>query len=64
MWSFKPPAAIGTGSIRMRSKLGLPPRIHGAHPFGLCQRSTRGKIVLCLLLAMTIARFRLKLRQR
>src|SRR5258708_39672124 len=43
------------GSIRMRPKLGAPPRIHGARPTGLRQRSTIGRIVLWLLLAMTIA---------
>jgi hypothetical protein len=39
----------------MRSRLGLPPRTHGAHPTRTHQRSTIGKIVLWLLLAMTIA---------
>jgi hypothetical protein len=42
--------------IRTRSKPGLPPRIHAAHPTCQHQRSTTGrKIVLRLLLAMTFA---------
>jgi hypothetical protein len=42
--------------IRMRSKPGLPPRTHAAHPACQHQRSTtRRKTVLRLLLAMTFA---------
>src|SRR5437588_9692714 len=48
------PAMTRIGSIRMRSKPALPPSIQGTHPTRLRQRSTMGRIVLCLLLAMTI----------
>jgi hypothetical protein len=43
------------GSIRMRSKLGLPSSVHGVHQTRARQRSTMEKIVLWLLLAVTIA---------
>jgi len=39
----------------MCSKLGLPPRIYGAHLTRLRRRSTMGKTVLWLLLPMTVA---------
>src|SRR5262249_39069295 len=39
----------------MCSKLGLPPRIYGAHLTRLRRRSTMGKTVLWLLLSMTVA---------
>jgi hypothetical protein len=47
--------SANVGRNRMRSKLGLSARIHGAHPIGARQQTAMGKIVIPLLLAMTIA---------
>jgi Right handed beta helix region len=46
---------IRIGSIHMRLKVGLAPRIPRAHPTRIRQRSATEKILLRLLLAMTIA---------
>jgi hypothetical protein len=43
------------GLIHMRSKPGLSSCTHRAHPTRLGQRSTAGKTVLWLFLAMTLA---------